>query len=39
MIEIAVKYLEGVTGARPWTGNADRVCKGVVIDSRAVQED
>lgn len=39
MIEIAVKYLEKVTGARPWTGNADRVCKGVVIDSRKVEAD
>ena len=39
MIEIAVKYLEAVTGARPITGNADRVCRGVVIDSRAVTED
>lgn len=39
MIEIAVKYLEKVTGARPWTGNADRVCKGVVIDSRKVGAD
>ena len=39
MVEIAVKYLEGVTGAKPWTGNADRVCKGVVIDSRKVGKD
>ena len=39
MIEIPVRYLEGVTGARPWTGNADRVCRGVVIDSRAVEPD
>ena len=39
MIEIAVRYLEAVTGARPVTGNADRVCRGVVIDSRAVTED
>ena len=39
MVEIAVKYLERVTGARPWTGNAERVCKGVVIDSRQVTED
>ena len=39
MVEIAVKYLERVTGARPWTGNAERVCKGVVIDSRRVTED
>lgn len=39
MIEIAVKYLESVTGAKPWTGNADRICRGVVIDSRGVEED
>lgn len=39
MIEIAVRYLEKVTGAVPWTGNADRVCRGVVIDSRKVGED
>ena len=39
MVEIAVKYLERVTGAKPWTGNAERVCKGVVIDSRQVTED
>ena len=39
MIEIAVKYLEKVTGARPWTGNADRACRGVVIDSRKVAPD
>lgn len=39
MIEIAVRYLEKVTGAKPWTGNADRVCRGVVIDSRKVEED
>ena len=39
MIEIAVKYLEAVTGAKPVTGNADRVCRGVVIDSRAVAQD
>ncbi|MDY2777670.1 MAG: UDP-N-acetylmuramoyl-tripeptide--D-alanyl-D-alanine ligase, partial [Collinsella sp.] len=39
MVEIAVRYLEGVTGAKPWTGNADRVCRGVVIDSREVTED
>lgn len=39
MIEIAVKYLERVTGAKPWTGNADRVCRGVVIDSREVSQD
>lgn len=39
MVEIAVRYLEGVTGAKPWTGNADRVCRGVVIDSRQVGRD
>ena len=39
MVEIAVRYLEKVTGAKPWTGNADRVCRGVVIDSREVGED
>ena len=39
MVEIAVKYLESVTGAKPWTGNAERVCKGVVIDSRKVTPD
>ena len=39
MIEIAVRYLESVTGARPWTGNADRTCRGVVIDSREVGSD
>ncbi|OUP08652.1 UDP-N-acetylmuramoyl-tripeptide--D-alanyl-D-alanine ligase [Collinsella sp. An2] len=39
MVEIAVKYIERVTGARPYTGNADRVCRGCVIDSREVTED
>ncbi|MBY4796938.1 UDP-N-acetylmuramoyl-tripeptide--D-alanyl-D-alanine ligase [Collinsella sp. AGMB00827] len=39
MIEIAVKYLEQVTEARLWTGDANRVCKGVVIDSREVGKD
>ena len=39
MVEIAVRYLEGVTGAKPRTGNADRVCRGVVIDSRKVERD
>ena len=39
MVEIAVKYLESVTGAKPRTGDADRVCRGVVIDSREVSED
>ena len=39
MIEIAVKYLEKVTGARPWTGDAERVCRGCVIDSRKVGPD
>ena len=39
MIEIAVKYLETVTGAKPWTGNAERICRGCVIDSRKVGPD
>ena len=39
MVEIAVKFLERVTGARPYTGNADRVCRGCVIDSREVEQD
>ena len=39
MIEIAVKYLEKFTGARPWTGDAERVCRGCVIDSRKVGPD
>ncbi len=39
MIEIAVKYLEKVTGAKPWTGNAERICRGCVIDSRKVGQD
>ena len=39
MVEIAVKYIEGVTGARGVTGVADRLCRGCVIDSRAVDED
>lgn len=39
MIEIAVKYLEKVTGAKPWTGNAERICRGCVIDSRRVGPD
>ena len=28
-----------MTGAKPWTGNADRVCRGCVIDSRQVETD
>lgn len=39
MVEIAVKYIEGVTGARGVTGVADRVCRGCVIDSREVERD
>lgn len=39
MIEIAVKYLQPVTGATPVTGNAERICRGVAIDSREVQKD
>lgn len=37
MIEIAVKNLGNATGARLVAGNAERVCKGVVIDSRKVE--
>lgn len=39
MVEIAVKYIEGVTGARGVTGVADRLCRGCVIDSRQVADD
>ena len=39
MIEIAVKYIERVTGAQPYTGNANRMCRGCVIDSRLVETD
>ena len=39
MVEIAVKDLGNVTGARLVTGNADRVCRGCVIDSRKVERD
>lgn len=39
MVEIAVKYLESTTGARRVAGDSERVCRGVVIDSRAVQAD
>lgn len=39
MVEIAVKYLEEVTGARMVAGNRERVCRGCVIDSRNVHED
>ena len=39
MVEIAVKYLESVTGARPVTGSGERVCRGCVIDSREVSAD
>ena len=39
MVEIAVKYIGSVTGARGITGVADRVCRGVVIDSREVEPD
>lgn len=39
MVEIAVKYLESTTGARRVAGDPDRVCRGVVIDSREVGPD
>ena len=39
MVEIAVKYIDRVTGARAVTGYAERVCRGCVIDSRAVETD
>ncbi|MDO4436929.1 MAG: UDP-N-acetylmuramoyl-tripeptide--D-alanyl-D-alanine ligase [Coriobacteriaceae bacterium] len=39
MVEIAVKYLESTTGARCVQGDPDRVCRGVAIDSRAVEPD
>ncbi len=39
MVEIAVRYIGAVTGARAVTGVADRVCRGCVIDSRAVERD
>ena len=39
MVEIAVKYIGSVTGARRITGVADRLCRGCVIDSRAVEPD
>ncbi len=39
MVEIAVKYIERVTGARGVTGVADRLCRGCVIDSRQVTPD
>ena len=38
MIEIAVNNLAAATGARTVTGEADRVCRGCVIDSRQVEE-
>ena len=38
MIEIAVNNLAAATGARTVTGEADRVCRGCVIDSREVEE-
>lgn len=38
MIEIAVNNLVAATGARTVTGEADRVCRGCVIDSRQVEE-
>ncbi len=39
MVEIAVKYIESVTGARGVVGDGERLCRGCVIDSRLVQED
>ena len=39
MVEIAVKYLESTTGARFICGDPERVCRGVVIDSRQVEPD
>lgn len=39
MVEIAVKYLESTTGARRVSGDGERVCRGVVIDSRQVGQD
>ena len=39
MVEIAVKYLESTTGARCVQGDPERVCRGVAIDSRAVEAD
>lgn len=39
MVEIAVKYLESTTGARLAAGDPDRMCRGVTIDSRAVEPD
>lgn len=39
MVEIAVKYIPGVTGARLVTGREDRLCRGCAIDSRQVGED
>ena len=39
MVEIAVKYIASVTGARGVTGVADRLCRGCVIDSRQVERD
>ncbi|MFR3878520.1 MAG: Mur ligase domain-containing protein [Collinsella sp.] len=38
MIEIAVNNLAAATGARTVTEEADRVCRGCVIDSRQVEE-
>ena len=37
MIEIAVNNLAAATGARTVTGEADRICRGCVIDSRQVE--
>ena len=39
MVEIAVKYIESVTGARGVAGNGERLCRGVFIDSRLVEPD
>lgn len=37
MVEIAVKYLVSTTGARLVAGSAEGMCRGVAIDSRAVE--
>lgn len=39
MVEIAVKYIESVTGARGVAGDGERLCRGCVIDSRLVEPD
>lgn len=39
MIEIAAKYISSTTGACLVAGDSERLCRGCVIDSRAVVED